>query len=153
MSGQDLVSPDHGRRDEGNRLQSFLIFLSNDLLLPRSSLTLPSVLPQLRIPTCYDKPGTSQLVQSTSVRRMSGKAARHDFMPARRSVCVKQSPVPRYRVTAWCLLYFRRSMKWTCSGKAHICPYLHEFICSGFVFRCYVCIRLCLGYVSAPVMH
>lgn len=66
MSRQDLISPNHGCRHEGKRFQS--LFISSLMTAAQEFINTAVCFSQLRIPTCYDKPGTSQLVQSTSVR-------------------------------------------------------------------------------------
>ncbi len=64
MSGEDPHAPHHGCGHEGTCSFSLCKISAHH----STSLTSVAVCsPQLRIPTCYDKPGTSQLVQSTPV--------------------------------------------------------------------------------------
>lgn len=60
---EDSYAPHHGCGHEGNLCE----ILAKCLKLQCTLLTNIICSPQLRIPTCYDKPGTSQLVQSTPV--------------------------------------------------------------------------------------
>lgn len=79
--------------------------------------TCATVLNQIRIPTCYDKPGTSQLVQSAQV---TTRTERVNITPHKICIHTRRASL-RSRVTVRCPSCSRPSTKWTSSGEPCRC--------------------------------